>query len=525
MPAQENQNTNNSANGSQTFVLWAAPLLSVLIGWSTWKFGDLETPEATTLVIALWTALWWIFEAVPIPVASLLPLSLLPLFGILKPEQVGEKYGHPLVLLLLGGFLLSKAMEKSGAHRRIALMMVNACPPGEKFLILGFMAATAFLSMWISNTATTLMMLPMALAVIQNSRSKALKIPLLLGIAFAANVGGIGTPIGTPPNLVMIGAHTELAEKVPLSDVIGRRPSEDIMDPANPKEVMVKTGDEISEEIASALESSGLSHIQALRIEISFTEWMKFGVPVTVTMVLVIWLWLSRGITGKERIALPDPGSWRKPEVRTLLVFGLTALAWITRAEPFGGWKTWLDLPHAKDASVAFVAVIFLFCLPSGEKKGERLLDWKTANQIPWGMLVLVGAGLCLGEGFKQSGLSATIASVFSGIENLPLLGLLLGIALLVTFMTEMTSNTATTNVLMPILGAAAVASDLDPKLLMIPAVISASCAFMLPVATIPNAVVFGTGEVTVRRMAREGLVLNLIGALVVSGICYLLLS
>lgn len=453
-------------------MLWVAPLLSVLIGWSVWKFGWLEASASITLGIALWTALWWIFEAVPIPVASLLPLSLLPLFGVLEPKVVGEKYGHPLVLLLLGGFLLSKAMEKSGAHRRIALMMVNACPPGEKFLILGFMVATAFLSMWISNTATTLMMLPMAMAVIQNSRSEALKVPLLLGIAFAANVGGIGTPIGTPPNLVMMGAYKDLGHP-----------------------------------------------------ELSFTEWMKFGIPVTLTMVLFIWLWLSRGITGKERIALPDPGTWRTPEVRTLLVFILTALAWITRSEPFGGWKTWLDLPQANDASVAFVAVIFLFCLPSGEKKGDRLLDWKTANKIPWGMLVLVGAGLCLGEGFKQSGLSATIAGVFSGIENLPLLVILLGIALLVTFLTEMTSNTATTNVLMPILGAAATASDIDPILLMIPAAMSASCAFMLPVATIPNAVVFGTGEVSVRRMAREGLALNLIGAMVVSGICYLLLS
>jgi len=453
-------------------MLWVAPLLSVLISWSVWKFGWLEASASITLGIALWTALWWIFEAVPIPVASLLPLSLLPLFGILEPKVVGEKYGHPLVLLLLGGFLLSKAMEKSGAHRRIALMMVNACPPGEKFLILGFMIATAFLSMWISNTATTLMMLPMAMAVIQNSRSEALKVPLLLGIAFAANVGGIGTPIGTPPNLVMMGAYKDLGHP-----------------------------------------------------ELSFTDWMKFGVPVTVAMVLFIWLWLSRGITGKERIALPDPGTWRTPEVRTLLVFILTALAWITRSEPFGGWKTWLDLPQANDASVAFVAVIFLFCLPSGEKKGDRLLDWKTANKIPWGMLVLVGAGLCLGEGFKQSGLSATIAGVFSGIENLPLLIILLGIALLVTFLTEMTSNTATTNVLMPILGAAATASDIDPILLMIPAAMSASCAFMLPVATIPNAVVFGTGEVSVRRMAREGLALNLIGAMVVSGICYLLLS
>ncbi len=470
MPSSENHPL--PPHASSTLALWGAPLLSLLTGWCGWEFGGLEGSASLTLGIALWTALWWIFEAVPIPVASLLPLSLLPLFGILEPKVVGEKYGHPLVLLLLGGFLLSKAMEKSGAHRRIALMMVNACPSGEKFLILGFMAATAFLSMWISNTATTLMMLPMALAVIQNSRNDGLKIPLLLGIAFAANVGGIGTPIGTPPNLVMIGAYKDFGHP-----------------------------------------------------ELSFTEWMKFGVPVSVTMVLVIWLWLSRGITGKESLTLPDPGTWRTPEIRTLVVFGLTALAWITRSEPFGGWKTWLDLPNANDASVAFIAVIFLFCLPNGEKKGERLLDWKTAKQIPWGMLVLVGAGLCLGEGFKQSGLSTTIASVFSGIESLPLLALLLGIALLVTFLTEMTSNTATTNVLMPILGAAATASDLDPILLMIPAAMSASCAFMLPVATIPNAVIFGTGEVTVKRMAREGLVLNLLGSLVISIICYLLLS
>ena len=246
-------------------MLWFAPFLSTGTGTLLHYSVGLETEPAITMAIALWTALWWIFETVPIPIASLLPLSLLPLFGILEPKVVGEKYGHPLVLLLLGGFLLSKAMEKSGAHKRIALIMVNACPPGNKFLILGFMAATAFLSMWISNTATTLMMLPMALAVIQNSRNEGLKIPLLLGIAFAANVGGIGTPIGTPPNLVMIGAYKDL----------------------------------------------GYS-------ELSFSEWMKFGVPVTIIMVLVIWLWLSRDIIGKEPISLTDPGSWKTREIRTL---------------------------------------------------------------------------------------------------------------------------------------------------------------------------------------------------------------
>ncbi|MDG1355921.1 MAG: SLC13 family permease, partial [Opitutales bacterium] len=255
--------------------------------------------------------------------------------------------------------------------------------------------------------------------------------------------------------------------------------------------------------------------------ELSFSDWMRFGLPVTLAMTLVIWLWLARSVSGKDSISLPHPGNWKKAEVRTLCVFCLTALAWITRSEPFGGWKTWLDLPQANDASVAFIAVIFLFCLPNGEKKGERLLDWKTANQIPWGMLILVGAGLCLGEGFKQSGLSKSIASALSGVENLPALGVLIGICLLVTFLTEMTSNTATTNLLMPILGAAAVSANLDPKLLMIPAALSASCAFMLPVATIPNAIIFGTGQVSVSRMAREGVVLNLLGVFIITVVVY----
>ena len=456
----------------QELLLWLAPGISFLAGWLSNEFGGLSVPACLTLGIALWTALWWIFEVIPIPVASLVPLALLPLVGVLTPLQVAQKYGHPLVLLLLGGFLLSKAMEKSGAHRRIALVLVHACPKGDKFLLLGFMLATALLSMWISNTATTLMMLPIALAVIQGSEDNRLTIPLLLGIAYSANVGGIATPIGTPPNLVMIGAYRDLGFE-----------------------------------------------------ELSFAHWMNFGVPVSILMVLVIWLWVGRNLSkNSSEVALPDSGQWTKAETRTLTIFALTALAWITRSEPFGGWKTWLDLPQANDASVAFIAVLLLFCLPSGENRGAKLLDWKTANQIPWGMLILVGAGLCLGEAFKQSGLSASIADGLSGLENLPTILLLLGICLLVTFLTEMTSNTATTSLLMPILGAAAIAADLDPKLLLIPAALSASCAFMLPVATIPNAVVFGTGKISIKRMAGEGFVLNLIGAGVVSGVIYFLL-
>ena len=480
---QNSSQSSNKPNHIKSLVMVGAPLVAILIGWMAYSAG-LAAPAGITLGVAVWTALWWIFEAVPIPVASLVPLAFLPLLGVLSAIQVAESYGHKLVLLLLGGLLLSKAMEKSGAHRRIALKMVSACGGGGgRSLVLGFMLAAALLSMWISNTATTLMMLPMVVAVLQNAEDEKLKVPLLLGIAFAANAGGIGTPIGTPPNMIMIGYYEQEFGK-----------------------------------------------------EIAFIDWMKIGIPVSITMVLLIFVWLTRGLKGKSAVPLPDPGLWRQEEIRTLLVFVLTALAWMTRSSPFGGWKNWfgilpVNLEHlqnlfanANDASVAFIAVIFLFCLPNGMNKGEKLLDWKTANEIPWGLLILIGAGMCLGAGFKESGLSTALAGTLTGLGKIRLIYLILSVALLVTFLTEMTSNTATTNILMPILGAAAIASALDPKLLLFPAAISASCAFMLPVATMPNAVVFGTGEITIKRMAHEGLVLNLIGAVVITFVCYLLL-
>ena len=264
---------------------------------------------------------------------------------------------------------------------------------------------------------------------------------------------------------------------------------------------------------------------------------MKVGIPNSIIMLVVIWLWLTRNIKSKSAIPLPDPGSWRKEEKRTLCIFFFTALAWMTRSAPFGGWKGFFGLvsendiglynilANANDASVAFIAVIVLFCVPSGNKKEEKLLDWETANQIPWGLIILVGSGICLGTAISESGLSGSIAGLLTGIEKVETVVLILCIALLVTFLTEITSNTATTVILMPILGAAATASGVDPTLLLIPAAISASCAFMLPVATMPNAVVYGTGEFSIKRMVREGFVLNLIGTLVVTTICYLALS
>ena len=459
------------------------PLLGFFVGLIS-VYQGLDIIAGITLWITVWTATWWVFEAVPIPVASLVPLSMLPLFGVLSSKQVAQAYGHKLVLLLLGGFLLSRAMEKSGAHRRIALKMVSLCGGGGgKSLILGFMIASAGLSMWISNTATTLMMLPMVIAVLDGAEDKKIRVPLLLGVAFAANVGGIGTPIGTPPNMVMIGYYETIKG-----------------------------------------------------VEISFLEWMKVGVPISITMVVLIWLWLSRNVKTKSRVPLPSPGVWRKEEKRTMVVFFFTALAWMTRSAPFGGWKSFFGfisendvglyniLANANDASVAFIAVIILFCTPSGNKKNEKLLDWETANKIPWGLIILVGSGICLGTAISESGLSEQAAKLLTGIDKLKTVFVILCVALLVTFLTEITSNTATTVILMPILGAVSTASGIEPTLLLIPAAISASCAFMLPVATMPNAVVYGTGEFSIKRMVKEGFALNLVGTLVVTTICYSIL-
>ena len=458
------------------------PTLGLFIGIVAVGQG-LDIIAGITLWITVWTTTWWVFEAVPIPVASLVPISMLPLLGVLDSKQVAQAYGHKLVLLLLGGFLLSRAMEKSGAHRRLALQMVSLCGGGGKSLILGFMVASAGLSMWISNTATTLMMLPLVIAVLEGAEDQKIRIPLLLGVAFAANVGGIGTPIGTPPNMVMIGYYETIKG-----------------------------------------------------VELSFLEWMKVGVPVSIIMVVVIWLWLSRNIKNRSVIPLPSPGRWRKEEKRTLAIFFFTALAWMTRSSPFGGWKNFFGvvsendiglyniLSNANDASVAFIAVIILFCTPSGNKKNEKLLDWETANQIPWGLIILVGSGICLGSAISESGLSEYAAKLLSGIENFKTVFIILCISLLVTFLTEITSNTATTVILMPILGAVSMASGIDAVLFLIPAALSASCAFMLPVATMPNAVVYGAGEFSIKRMVKEGFVLNLVGALVVTAVCYFIL-
>ncbi len=451
-------------------MLWLGPLLALVLALSLVASG-FSRDIGIVCFVAVLCVLWWVFEPVPIPITSMLPLAVLPLLGVLTPSEVGQAYGSPIVLLLLGGFMLSKAMEHSGAHRRVALTMVNlfGASSGRR-LVMGFMAAAALLSMWISNTATTLMLLPVALAVLDGAdQRERLAIPLLLGIAYSASVGGLGTPIGTPPNLVLMQVYQDY------------------------------TGNSIG-----------------------FTQWMSWGVPVVLLMVPAMAWVLTRNLTGPLDVDLPKVGKWSIDEKRVMWVFLATALAWITRSEPFGGWRAWLDLPQANDASVAMLAVIVMFLVPNG--RGGRLLDWERAAAIPWGVLLLFSGGICLAKGFVNSGLSDLLGQWLAGMTVFPTLILIALVCLVVTFLTETTSNTASTTLLMPLLAAAALAAGIKPELVMVPAAMSASCAFMLPVATGPNSVVFGSGLISIARMAREGVMFNFIGVAIITLVCYVLL-
>ena len=457
------------AGGLSLFFLAIGPVLGGIL-FLTLKFLGWESDACWTAAVSTVCAIWWVFEPVPIPVTSLLPLALFPILGVLSPREISESYGASLILLLLGGFMLSTAMAGSGAHRRLALTMVNFFGgSSRRRLVFGFMAASAVLSMWISNTATTLMMLPVAIAVLEKAKDKTLTVPLLLGIAYAASVGGIGTPIGTPPNLV-------------FSEI----------------------------------------YFQNTGVEIPFLTWMSWGIPVVVIFVPIIGFYLTRRLNGSVGFAMPEVEKWSSHEARVLTVFLLTAVAWMTRSEPFGGWKTWFGVPGATDASVALVAVIVMFLVPNG--KGSRLLDWDTASRIPWGMLILFGGGIAIAKAFIASGLSAALGEALSGIGVLHVVFILAVICIAITFLTELTSNTATTTLMMPILAATAMAIGIEPALLMVPAAMSASCAFMLPVATAPNVVVFSTGVFPTKVMAREGLALNFIGAFIITAVCAFML-
>ena len=449
--------------------LWLAPLAAVAVTLLMMNAGWAREGALVGGLTVL-CALWWIFEPIPIPATAMIPLGVFPLLGILDGKQVAQAYGDPLIILLMGGAMLSKAMEKSGAHRRLALYMVNLFGGDrQRRLVFGFMVASAALSMWVSNTATTLMLLPVAYAVLQSANTtdaKKLAVPLFLGIAYAASIGGLGTPIGSPPNIVFLKIYGEATGSIP-----------------------------------------------------SFTQWMFWGLPVVILLLPLAALWITRNLGAAEPLKIPQSGVWRSEEARVLAIFFLTALAWITLREPFGGWSQWLNVPSANYAAVALTSVILMFILPNGQ--GGKLLDWESASTIHWGVLLLFAGGIAIAKAFAVTGISTAIGESLSAVTRLSILALIVVVALTVTFLTEITSNTATTTLLMPILAAASLGAGFDPALLMLPAALSASCAFMLPVATAPNAIVFGTGEITVEQMVREGFALNLIGVVVITAVVY----
>ncbi|MEO1014691.1 MAG: SLC13 family permease [Pseudomonadota bacterium] len=431
------------------------------LAWIAARAGGLDPDIAATIAVTALTATWWITEAMPIPAASLTPLALFPLVGVLDQRQAASALGSYVIVLLMASFMLSKSLERSGLHERLAVGMIRLTGSSGRSLVFGFMVAAAVLSMWISNTATTLMLSTMALSIIARGSgdlelddADRLAAPLLMGIAFAASLGGVGTLIGTPPNLIFLDAYQKA------------------------------TGEEYA-----------------------FLDWMAVGVPVVAVGVPIMALWLTRGLGGVAAPELPTPGAWRTDEKRVMVVFGVAILAWVTRTGPFGGWSALFDIGLAGDSTVAVAAVVVMFLVPNG--RGGALLDWETANDIPWGMLLLFAGGICIATAFRESGLSTLIGEALARLIGGEPFLTILAMCLAVTFLTEITSNTATANLLMPVLAAVATSEGLPPALLMAPAAIACSCAFMLPVATAPNAIIYATGRVPIARMAREGVVLN----------------
>ncbi|WP_194775867.1 SLC13 family permease [Pararhodonellum marinum] len=465
--------------------LFLGPVLFFAVLWFWFPAGMVQEARIM-LAVTAWVATWWITEAIPIAATALLPLVLLPLLGALPIGQAASNYAHPMVLLYMGGFMIAAAIEKWNLHRRIALTIIHWIGSHVRMIILGFMVATAFLSMWISNTATTLMMLPIAMAVVkqmdvdpldQSLRPQAIGKALMLGIAYSASIGGVATLIGTPTNIILAGV---------IKEIYG--------------------------------------------VEISFAQWMLFGLPISVLLLGICWWYLVRfayhlpkglqiagGQTEIEK-QLHDLGPIGKAEIRVLVVFLLVSFFWITRD------LIWNRLiPQLDDTIIAVCGVLLLFVLPSSHNQ-TKLLDWKTAESIPWGILILFGGGLALAEGFKTTGLADWIGGQFVFLDYLPYWLFLLFVIFSVNFLTEITSNVATASMLLPILSAVAISMNIHPYGLMVGATMAASCAFMLPVATPPNAVVFGSGYLTIPDMVRAGLWMNLISILLVAFFTYFLL-
>ena len=447
-------------------------------------------PEGLTLqanaIIAstVWMAIWWITEAIPISVTALLPIILFPLTGGLELSETTASYGHKYVFLYLGGFIIAIAMQKWNLHKRIALNIISFIGTNVIKIILGFMVATAFLSMWISNTATAVMMLPIAMAIVDQlkdnpdtieNENKIFGKALMLGIAYSASIGGISTLIGTPPNLILAGVVEE-----------------------------------------------------TFGYEITFSTWFKFGFPISFILLFLCWKYLTVIAFKFEQKSFPGGikeikkqlqkiGTISYEEKLVALIFTLTAIAWVTRD------ILKLIIPVIDDTIIVMISALIIFLLPTNDKK-RRLINWEEASKLPWGILLLFGGGMALASGFKESGLALWIGTQMTLLDGINLFLLLFVLIASVNFLTEITSNLATTAMLLPILYPMAMTIDVHPFILMVSAAVAASCAFMLPVATPPNAVVFGSGYLRIPDMVRVGIWMNVLSIILLSVFVYYVL-
>lgn len=460
-------------------------VLGPLVFLSFWlgpKPAALPTEAWHAGAVSLWMAVWWITEALPIPATALLPIVLFPVLGVRSIGEATAPYAHPIIFLFMGGFLLAQAMQRWRLHRRLALHIIRRIGTRPARLVLGFLLAGAFLSLWVSNTATALMMLPIALSVLELLEERGAVQPtlrtfeaaLVLSIAYGCNIGGMGTLIGTPPNALLAGF---------LSETYG--------------------------------------------YELSFATWLPLGLPIVTIGLLLTYLLLifvlfpegrrlqveARGLIQAELAAL---GPVQPAERRVAWVFAVTALLWIVRPL-LSQW-----VPGLSDAGIAIGAALVLFLLPAGQ--GRRLLDWESARHLPWGILLLFGGGLSMADAITDTGLARWIGQQVGGLAGWPPLLIVLLATGTIVFLTEITSNTAVAAAFLPVLASAAVGLGQNPLLLAVPATLGASCAFMLPVATPPNAVVYSTGRITMTEMARAGFWLNLLFILLLTGLAFLLL-
>lgn len=459
----------------QYIALALGPIVFITIQWANPQFWFPEIGW-DVFSIALWMIIWWIFEAIPIFATALLPMILFPVTGVFSLVDATSPYASPIIFLFMGGFMLALAMEKHQLHRRIALSLIRLTGTNANGIILGFMLATAVLSMWISNTATAVMMLPIALSVVkllefsenQFSGFNRFKTALFLSIAYSANVGGMATIIGTPPNVVLVG--------------------------------LVKS---------------------ILNIEIGFSNWLIIGIPSTAVMLFLIYQMLTKilfkhGIKKIEKAELfisqelKKLGNWSKEEKWVAVIFGITAFCWIAKSQI----NSLLGADILNDTVTAMSGGMATFLVPLN-KSGKMLMNWEDMKNLPWGILILFGGGMVLAKAMEEAGFVDMIGEAIGQYQNIPVWALVLILTALALFLTEIMSNVALTTIAIPMVLSIANGLDVEPLLLAIPVAMATSCAFMMPISTPPNAIVFSSGYINIKQMVRAGILLNIIAVVV----------